>query len=348
MFGTANCKKYPIGLGVLALTVLSGGGCASKNETQVQLANPYWELAWKAASTIHSPIDSGTTKVRICDAAAQCGQLGLLEKWCASEQDLLWVKLACATTHAYAEALYGKAEKHEALMQMVAREGKKLDEWDQQHLTNPLMSAIVAGRWQKSQDFQAMKKWLFEDEVHRMPAATLFFCDWLTSIRPPAKGGVMHGANVMPVMEMLMEQRLKFPVIERLHLLAELSPHVCGTPWDSTVRQELGELEKTSPKPDCETLVSLSRIYAGLGKKEKADELITRAQAMIEAKDTGACLAPWAMLAEAKAAAGRSREEVNRAFEQGIARSSDRPGYFKPVAEALTYTLRARFETFER
>ena len=62
-------------------------------------------------------------------------------------------------------------------------------------------------------------------------------------------------------------------------------------------------------------------------------------------KATGDCLAPWALLAEATAAAGRTREEVNQAFEQGIMRSSDRPGYFKPVAEALTYAMRAQHET---
>ena len=347
MFGTAFCKIKQIYVGVLALTVLSWAGCASKNETQVQLANPYWELAWKAANTIPSPIDAGMVKARICEAAALSGQTGLLGKWSADEQTL-WVKVSCEISHAYAEALYGKVETYEALLQTAVLEAKQLDEWEQPRITAPLLKAHVAGRWQKSQDFQAMKKWIFEDEAKRLPVATQFFCDWLTLQRQLAKSDITREANVMSIMDLLMEQRHKCLPAEQLHLLAELSPHLRGTPWDSTAQQEIGELEKATPKPDCETLVNVSRIYAGLGKKEKADELITRAQTMIEAKDTGACLAPWALLAEAKAAAGRSREEINQAFEQGIVRSYDRPGYFKPVAEALTYATRAQLETFER
>ncbi len=343
MFGRVFGKGYPIGLGVLALTVWSGG-CAPKNEKQVNRANPNWELAWKAADTIPSPLDAGTTKVRICNAAALSGQLEQLEKWSAIEQERLWVKLACEIEQAYAEAIYGKAEKHDSLMQTVVREAKKIDEWDQIHLTNPLLVAVVAGRWQKSQDFQAMKQWISEDEINRMPAATRFFCDWLTCLRQRAK----EDANRVPIMELLMGKRLNFPVVERLRLCADLAPLLRGTPWDSTVQQEIGELEKTTSKPDCETLLDFSRIYAGLGKKEKADELISRAQAMLEAKDTKDCLAPWAMLAEAKTAAGRGHEEIAQAFELGIQRSSDRPGYFKPVAEALTYALRAQHETVAR
>ena len=117
-----------------------------------------------------------------------------------------------------------------------------------------------------------------------------------------------------------------------------------GSQWDSAIQEDTDKLEQSYDKPDCETLLGLSRIYAGLDKKEKADELISRAQAMIEVKDTGDCLAPWAMLAEAKAAAGRNSSEIAQAFEQGIQRSSDRPGYFKPVAEALTYAMQAQHE----
>ena len=340
MFGRVLCKGYPISLGVLALAVLSGG-CAPENRTLANRANLNWELAWKAADSIPSPLDAGTTKVRICNAAALSGQFELLDKWCAIEQERVWVKLACEIEQAYAEAIFGKTEKHEVLMQTVVRDGKQLDEWDQQRITNSLLAAIVAGRWQKSQDFQTMKKWIFEDEVHRMPAATRFFCDWLTCLRQHVK----EDKNMLLIVELLMGQRMKFSVVERLRLCAQLAPLLHGTPWDSIVQQEIGQLEKVTLKPDCQMLLDFSQIYAGLGKKEKADELISHAQAMIEAKDTGECLAPWAVLAEAKAAAGRNSAEITQAFELGIQRSSDRPGYFKPVAEALTYAMRAQHET---
>ena len=344
---TTWCKQSRFVLGAVLMTALLTGGCAPEKETQVQHTNPDWELAWKAASAIPSPIDAGMAKARICEAAALSGQTRLLGKWSADEQ-VVWVKVACDISHAYAQALYGKTETYEALLQTAISEAKQIDEWDQSRIAAPLLKAHVAGLWQKAQDFQAMTKWISEDEAKRMPVAAQLFCDWLTLHSQHAKSDITHEANVMPIIDLIMAQRQKYLPAERVRLFAELSPLLKGTTWESTVLREVGELEKTAPKLECETLLKLSRIYAGLGMKEKADELITHAQVMSEAKDTGDCLAPWAMLAEAKAAAGRSREEVNQTFELGISRSNDRPGYYKQVAEALTYAIRARQETMEK
>ena len=333
-----------IGLEAILSTAFIMGGCSPQRETRVPPANPYWELAWKAANTIPSPLDAGMTKARICEAAALSGQTGLLEKWSADEH-VLWVKVSCDISHAYAQALYGKVETYEALIRTAVTAAKQIDEWDQSRITAPLMKAHIAELWQKSQDFEATKKWILEDDVKRMPVAAQLFCDWLTLHRQHAKSDITRETNVVQIIDLLMAQRNKYLPAERVRLFAELSPLMKGTSWESTVRQEIGDLEKATPKLESETLLKLSRIYSGLGMKEKADELISRAQVMSEAKDTGDCLAPWAMLAEAKAAAGRSREEINQDFDLGISRSNDRPGYFKPVAEALTYALRARQET---
>ena len=355
MLDAALCKKQVARLGIIAMTLLCGGGVSPPKETKVFHENPYWELAWRAANTISSPIDAGTTKAQLCNAAALCGRAGLIERWKADEP-VLWVKLTCDVARAYAEALFGNAEKHEMILQATVHEAASVDEWDQMRITTPLLKAYIAGLWQKSQDFQMMKKWIFEDDVKRilgddvkrLPAAALVFCDWMTLLQQRARGDIAPTPNLVAIMDMLMEQRQKFATAERLRMFASLSPLLRGSRWDSTVQQEPGEVEKTTPKPDCETLLEFSRIYAGLGKKDRADRLITRAQKMIEAKDTGDCLAPWALLAEAKRAAGRSREEVNQTFEEGISHSNDRPGYFKPVAEALTYATRAQYETQEK
>jgi hypothetical protein len=347
MFRTAVGKSYPLRLGVLALTVFVGEGCTTKEKTQVHPANPYWELAWKAANTIPSPIDVGTTKAQICDAAALSGQLELLGKWRADEQ-VPWVRVSCDLSRAYAEALYGKAENHDALLQTTVNEAKQIDEWDQSRITNPLLKAHVAGLWQKSQDFQAMKKWILEDELKRMPMAAQFFCDWLTLQRQHAKGDITHNASIRPIMDLLMAQRQKYLPAQRIRLFAVLSPFLKGTPWEATVRQEVGEQEMPLSKADCETLLIISRIHAGLGALDKADALITRAQGMIEANETGDCLAPWALLAEAKAAAGRTPAEIAQALDLGLQRASDRPGYFKPVAIALTYAMRAQLEMWTK
>jgi hypothetical protein len=339
-------KGYPISLGVLALAVLIGG-CAPEKKTQANRPNPHWELAWKAANTISSPFDVGTTKAWICNAAALSGQKELLDKWIADEK-VPWVRITCEISRAYAEALFGKAEKRKELLQAIVQETKEIDEWEQKRISKPLMKANVAICWQGSQDIQLIKKWMSGEDENRILAASQFLCDWLTLLTHGATNGVACETNTIPILELLMAQRQKRAPFEQLRLLAQLSPLLRGSQWDAAVQEDTVKLEQSYDKPDCQTLLDFSRIYAGLGKKEKADELISRAQAMIEAKDTGECLAPWAALAEAKAAAGRDSAEVAQAFELGIQRSSDRPGYFKPVAEALTYAMRAQHETLAK
>lgn len=336
-------RGHLIGVGALAWTVLSGGGCTPQSETPARRANPNWELAWKTARTIPSPIDAGLVKAQICQMAALSGQTGLLEQWRAEEQ-VPWVKVSCDSARAYAAAIWGTPENHDALLQSAVTAAKQIDEWDQMRITTPLARAHIAGLWQRSHDLEAMTQWILADEAQRMPVAAQFFCDWLTLQRRHAKGDSTHNARVMPIVDLLMAHRQHTLPAQRMRLFAGLSPFLKGTPWEATVRQETGELEMSHSQVDCETLLIIGRIHAGLGVREKADDLINRAQALIESQETGECLAPWAELAETMAATGRSREEVARIFEAGILRSSDRPGYFKPVAEALTYAKRAQHE----
>ena len=65
----------------------------------------------------------------------------------------------------------------------------------------------IAELWQKSQDFEATKKWILEDDVKRMPVAAQLFCDWLTLHRQHAKSDITRETNVVQIIDLLMAQR---------------------------------------------------------------------------------------------------------------------------------------------
>jgi len=305
--------------------------CAGAHAAEV-LPSVRWDEAWQASGKISSPHDEDAVKMTLFTAVAVNNHAALVERWRAAETVNI-VNIFGEMAEAYREALYGSGERHQVLLLNATRRARLLvDEWDQDRLAKPMLKIIVAGEWQDAQDVERLKQWINEGEVVRMPAAAHFFCD-----------RVMRCTNAATsvVLDMIMENNHKFVPRERMALLARLAPFLKSTPWAGKLTEELGTMEETD---NVEMLLFLSRIDAGLGNVEKANERLACAEALIEAGKIGRCQAPWALLAEAKIAAGRSHDEIVKTFETGMARAGDRPGYRKAVAEALTLAAWAQYE----
>jgi len=318
---------------VLALAL----ACVGVHATEV-LPSGRWEEAWQASGAIASPHDEDAVKMTLFTAAAVNNHAALVEGWRAAET-MNAVNIFGEMAEAYREALHGSGERHQALLLNATQRARLLiDEWDRDRLAKPMLRTVIAGYWQKEQDVERLKAGIAVDEINRMPAAAHFLCDWITARQETA--GDLSPA-VTAILDHVMENIHKFSPHERLRLLARLAPFLKSTAWAERLAEESAAIEETG---NVEILLNVSRIDAGLGNVEKANERLARAEALIEAGKTGDCRAPWAMLAEAKIAAGRSHDEIVRTFETGMARASDRPGYHKAVAEALTLAAWAQYE----
>ena len=295
-----------------------------------------WVRAWKAASEISSAHDVGKTKARIFARAAVANREDLLQKWSDAET-VAWVKASCEVARAYSAALYGTPERHQALLQDALSTSKTVDEWEQDRLTKPMLRAFVAGRWQKEQDLDALTRWIAADELNRMPAALHFFSDWLTRLQHGTQDDISQDRVAADILDLTMTHNRKFAPNERLKLLARVAPLLKDTKWKQPLLDEFERIETNEDGLDFESLLDISRIEAGLGAIDRANEKIACAENMLHAGQTGDCLAPWAYLAEAKRSAGHDTKEITATLKTGLTRASDRPGYFKTVAEALTW-----------
>ena len=315
----------------LAAGCLHAAGQTSPRREAGQ-ASPRWVKAWEAAGAISSPHDAGAAKAGIAALAAAANQGALLRGWRGAEV-APWVGVYCEIMEAWCEALHGSRERHLALLLDASNRAKAFDEWDQDRLAKPALRAMVAGDWQKDKDFERLKAWAYEDELNRMPAVIDFFGCGLNENKTVA-GGIFDNAQVSGFLELAMGNIGKFSPRERMKVLARIAPLLASTKWAEPLA---AELEGMGEELAFEALLDIARIEAGLGLADRADARIARAERMLEAGETGDCLAPWARLAEAKIAAGRKHGEIMKTFETGIARAGDRPGYLKGVAEALTW-----------
>ena len=295
-----------------------------------------WARAWKTASEISSAHDVGKTKARIFTRAAVVNREDLLQKWSDAET-VAWVKASCDVARAYSAALYGTPERHQALLQDAVRTLKTADEWDQDRLSKPMLKAFVAGLWQKEQNLDALTRWIADDELNRMPAALHFFSDWLTRLQCRTQDDISQDRVTADILDLMMTHNRKFAPNERLQLLARVAPLLKNTKWKQPLLDEFEKIETNEDGLDFESLLNISRIEAGLGAVDRANATIACAEQMLQAGQTGDCLAPWAYLAEAKRSAGRGKEEIAATLQVGLTRAGDRPGYFKAIAEALTW-----------
>ena len=300
-----------------------------------------WMKAWEAAGAVSSPHDAGVVKAELGAMAAVNNKGAVLRGWCEMESTP-WVAIYCGVMEAYREALHGSRERHLALLRDASELATALDEWDQARFSRPALRALVAGDWRMSQNFERLTTWIAEDELNRMPAAIHFFRDG--SCGRVVADGIFDAASTAAFLDLVMTNAHKFAPGERLKVLAGVAPLLVATKWAEVLGREVDAMEGTWTNLPFAALLDVSRIDAGLGHFARADARIARAEQMIEAGETGDCPAPWASLAEAKIAAGRSRGEIIAAFETGIARAGERPGYLKDVAEALTWAAWAQFD----
>ena len=320
--------------------VIAAAGLWATAHAEGLTADDCWGRAWQAASEISSAHDAGRIKAQVAARAAVANQKDLLRKWGEGEA-VVWVKASCEVARAYAEALHGTPERHQELLQESVRLAKTLDEWDQARLTKPTLKTFVAGLWQRDQDLAALTRWVAEDEINRMPAALQFFSDWLTLLQSKTQDDITQDHTIADILDLTMTHNRKFAPNERLQLLARVAPFLKNTTWRQPLLDEFAVVEADSNSLDFESILTISRIESGLGAIDKADARITRAGQMLQASDTGDCLAPWACLAEAKRAAGKDKNEIEAAFDTGITRADERPGFLKKIAEALTWCARA-------
>jgi hypothetical protein len=338
-------KTLWIGCALAAGCLQAAGQASPRREAESTASR--WTKAWEAAGAISSPHDAGSAKASISALAALNNQKTLLRHWRETEA-APWVGIYCEIMESYCEALHGSHGRHLALLRGASGRAKAVDEWDQTRLARPALKVLVAGDWQKDKDFERLTTWIAEDEINRMPAAIHFFCDGLlkkkicdgSHEKKTEADGIFNNVPISDILGLAMENVHKFSPHERLTVLARIAPLLASTKWAVPLSNELDAMEGEIP---FEALLDFSRIEAGLGNLEKADARIARAEQMIEAGETGESLAPWARLAEAKIAAGRSHGEIVKTFETGIARAGDRPGYLKGVAEALTWAAWAHY-----
>ena len=334
-----------LGKTVLMVCALAAGCLHAAEERtssrrEAERTSSRWMKAWTAAGAISSPHDAGVTKAELSAMAAVSNQGVLLRGWCESESSP-WVAIYCGVMEAYREALYGSRERHLALLRDASDLATALDEWDQARFSKPALRALVAGDWGKDRGFERLTTWIAEDELNRMPAAIHFFCDG-SSGRKEADG-IFDPVSTAAFLDLVMANAHKFAPGERLKVLASVAPLLVATKWAEVLGREVDAMEGTWTNLPFAALLDVSRIDTGLGNSARADARIARAEQMIEASETGDCPAPWASLAVAKIAAGRSRGEIIAVFETGIARAGERPGYLKDVAEALTWAAWAQY-----
>lgn len=332
-------------LAPLMLALLLTNGCQTNRTLTVQPAhNPDPQAlslaheAWKAAGSISSPIHAGREQIAVAGRLAAAGwDERIMEQW-AEKSVEAWVRAGVLAQAACGAAQRGEVERTRQLLAPAHKYAQWGGEW-RRPMVMPLIDRteawlVLAGVGTNStgNPQQDLAAWATTNLMERMSAAA-WACAWATKQTDAAGSWRWVGKQSLALAALSLKPE------ERLKLMAMLAGQLPSE--DQTIcRQSLEAmlvLSNQVPAISARPFGLQARaaiVYAALGEKERAAQLLQEAQQELDKNNTGE-IAPWAILADTLLAVGRT-EEARTAFAKGLAEAPKQSGFNRQIALART------------